>query len=105
MPSRHPAALALALLCNVAFAAPQLIIVNADVFTADAARPRAQAVAIEAGRFSAVGGNAEIRALAGPATAPALSCSRAFSGLTTKLSNSGSNSWRRTSDSNSRSAS
>jgi predicted amidohydrolase YtcJ len=68
MPSRHPAALALALLCNVAFAAPQLIIVNADVFTADAARPRAQAVAIEAGRFSAVGGNAEIRALAGPAT-------------------------------------
>lgn len=68
MHSGQLAAVTLALLCNAAFAAPRLIIVNADVFTADPARPRAQAVAIEEGRFSAVGSNAEIRALAGPAT-------------------------------------
>jgi predicted amidohydrolase YtcJ len=68
MHSRQAAALALGLLCNVTVAAPHLIIVNADVFTADPARPRAQAVAIEEGLFSAVGSNAEIRALAGPAT-------------------------------------
>jgi predicted amidohydrolase YtcJ len=65
---RQAAALALALLCKVADATPHLIIVNADVFTADPARPRAQAVAIEDGLFSAVGSNAEIRGLAGPAT-------------------------------------
>ena len=55
---KHPAALALALLCHAAFATPQLIIVNASIFTADAARPHAEAVAIENGVFSAVGGNA-----------------------------------------------
>jgi predicted amidohydrolase YtcJ len=68
MQIKHPAAFALALLCTGALAAPQLIIVNANVFTADPARPRAQAVAIENGRFSAVGDDAEIRALVGPAT-------------------------------------
>lgn len=65
---KHSAALALSLLCNVACAAPQLIIVNARVFTADPARPRAEAVAIENGVFSGVGSNAEIRAMVGPAT-------------------------------------
>lgn len=59
---------ALGLLCCTAIAAPQLVIVNAKVFTADPARPRAEAVAIENGRFSAVGNNADIRALAGPTT-------------------------------------
>ena len=44
------------------------ILVDAKVFTADPARPYAEAVAIEDGRFSAVGSNADIRALAGPAT-------------------------------------
>ncbi len=44
--------------------APQLVIVNARVFTAEPARPWAEAVAIEAGRFSAVGSDADIRALA-----------------------------------------
>jgi len=58
----------LALGCAVALAAPPLIIVNAKVFTADPARPRVEAVAIEDGRFSAVGENAEIRALAGSGT-------------------------------------
>lgn len=68
MQIKHPVAFSLALLCGGAFAAPHLIIVNADVFTADPARPRAQAVAIEDGRFSAVGDDARIRAMAGPAT-------------------------------------
>jgi predicted amidohydrolase YtcJ len=68
MPLKLHALTALALLCHAAFAAPPLVIVNADVFTADPSRPRAEAVAIENGLFSAVGGNAEIRALAGPAT-------------------------------------
>jgi hypothetical protein len=57
-----------ALACAPAFGAPQLVIVNAEVFTADAARPRAEALAVEDGRFSAVGTNADVRALAGPAT-------------------------------------
>jgi predicted amidohydrolase YtcJ len=60
--------LSLALICDAAAAAPSLIIFNANVFTADPARPRAEAVAIEDGVFSAVGGDAEVRALAGPGT-------------------------------------
>lgn len=68
MQLKHHVASTLALLCGAAFAAPQLIIVNANVFTADPARPRAEAVAIEDGRFSAVGNNADIRAMAGPTT-------------------------------------
>lgn len=53
---------------SLAHAAPDLMLVNAKVFTANAAQPYAQAVVIEAGRFLAVGGNDEIRALAGPNT-------------------------------------
>jgi hypothetical protein len=68
MHCKHLALSTLALWCGTAFAAPQLIIVNAKVFTADPARPRAEAVAIEDGRFSAVGDNADIRPLAGPGT-------------------------------------
>lgn len=44
------------------------IVVNARLITADAAFSIAEAVAIRDGRFLAVGSNAEIRALAGPAT-------------------------------------
>lgn len=51
-----------------AVAAPQLVLVNAKVFTADAARPYAQAVAVEDGRFLAVGSDEHVRALAGPKT-------------------------------------
>lgn len=58
----------LALVFSSAFAAPQLLLVNAKVFTANPQQPYAQAVAIEAGRILAVGGNGEIRALAGPNT-------------------------------------
>jgi predicted amidohydrolase YtcJ len=68
MPLERLAVFALAWLCGAALAAPQLIVVNAKVFTADPARPQAEAVAIEDGRFSAVGDNADIRAMAGPVT-------------------------------------
>lgn len=68
MPCKRLAFSTLAFWCSTTFAAPQLIIFNAKVFTADPARPRAEAVAIEDGRFSAVGDNAEIRAMAGPGT-------------------------------------
>lgn len=65
-------AIALAL----AFAAPAVaqphvdrILVNGDIWTADTARPRAQALAIAGDRIVAVGSTAEIRALAAADTA------------------------------------
>jgi Predicted metal-dependent hydrolase with the TIM-barrel fold len=45
-----------------------LIIINADVRTMDAARPRAEAFAVSGNKISAVGTNAQIRALAGSDT-------------------------------------
>lgn len=47
---------------------PELILVNGDIITMDAALPRAQAVAIANGRLLAVGTNADIRALSRPGT-------------------------------------
>src|ERR1700687_1213387 len=47
---------------------PDLVLVNAKVFTADAAHPYAEALAIAGGRFTAIGTNAEIRRLSKPAT-------------------------------------
>ena len=47
---------------------PDMIITNGRVLTMDAANPRAEAVAIAAGRIAAVGSNAEIAALAGAQT-------------------------------------
>ncbi len=47
---------------------PEMILTNARVLTMDPARPRAEAVAIAAGRIDAVGSRAEVEALAGPAT-------------------------------------
>lgn len=58
----------LTLILSSAFAAPQLLLVNAKVFTANPQQPYAPAVAIEAGRILAAGGNDAIRALAGPGT-------------------------------------
>jgi predicted amidohydrolase YtcJ len=49
-------------------AAPDLVISNARVFTADPEQPWAQAVAILDGRISAVGTSADIAALAGDGT-------------------------------------
>lgn len=49
-------------------AEPSLVLVGGKVFTGDATRPFAEAVAIEGERISAVGTTAEIRALAGSRT-------------------------------------
>jgi predicted amidohydrolase YtcJ len=47
---------------------PDLIVTNARVLTMDAARPRAEAVALAGGRILAVGDRAAVEPLAGPAT-------------------------------------
>jgi predicted amidohydrolase YtcJ len=47
---------------------PETIVTNARVLTMDATLPRAEAVAVGAGRITAVGGRAEVEALAGPGT-------------------------------------
>jgi predicted amidohydrolase YtcJ len=48
--------------------AADLIVTNARVLTMDGSRPRAEAAAIAGGRIAAVGGRAEVEALAGPET-------------------------------------
>lgn len=55
------------LAAGAAFAA-DLIVVNANVITVDPSKPHAEAFAIDNGRFTAVGTNADIRKLAGPTT-------------------------------------
>jgi predicted amidohydrolase YtcJ len=45
-------------------AAPDLIVTNAKVYTSDAGQPKAEAFAVSAGRFVAVGSNADVRNLA-----------------------------------------
>ena len=55
-------------LAAVDTAAPDLIVVNAKVYTVDPLTPRAQAFAIKAGRFIAIGSSDEIKALAGKRT-------------------------------------
>lgn len=45
-----------------------IVLINADIRTMDAHRPRVRALAITAGRISALGGEAEISALSGPGT-------------------------------------
>ena len=47
---------------------PDLIVVDARVYTVDPALPRAEAFAVTAGRFLAIGSTSEIRALARPGT-------------------------------------
>jgi predicted amidohydrolase YtcJ len=53
---------------QVATTTPNLILHNGAIATVDPARPRATAVAISSGRFVAVGEEAEVLALRGPAT-------------------------------------
>ena len=48
--------------------APETVVVNANVLTVEPGAPRAQAFAVQGGRFVAVGTTAEIKALAGPRT-------------------------------------
>lgn len=62
------AALAVVLVPVIAKAQADVILVGGAVFTADSARPRAEAVAIKGDRIQGVGSEREIRALAGPAT-------------------------------------
>ncbi len=45
-----------------------LVVFNATVYTVDAATPRAEAFAIKGGRFIAIGGNTDIKGLAGRGT-------------------------------------
>jgi predicted amidohydrolase YtcJ len=47
---------------------PDLIVFNAKLYTVDAAQPRAEAFAVKAGRFAAVGATSDIRGLAGKST-------------------------------------
>ncbi|MCI0435996.1 MAG: amidohydrolase [Gemmatimonadetes bacterium] len=47
---------------------PALVVVNARVWTGEAAAPGAEAFAVQNGRFTAIGATAGIRALAGPGT-------------------------------------
>jgi predicted amidohydrolase YtcJ len=47
---------------------PELVVLNAKVYTMDDAAPRAQAFAVSGGRFVAVGSSATIKALAGKRT-------------------------------------
>lgn len=47
---------------------PDLIVVNAKVYTMDTRQPRAEAFAVKDGRFLAVGSSADVRNLAGQAT-------------------------------------
>jgi predicted amidohydrolase YtcJ len=56
------------LVSSAALATPQLVLVNAKIFTADPALPYAQAVAIEQDHILAVGSNEQVRALTGPNT-------------------------------------
>src|SRR5919109_948527 len=45
-------------------AEPELIVINARVYTVDAANPRAEAFAVKSGRFLAVGSSADVKNLA-----------------------------------------
>ena len=56
--------LAVLLFATAAIAAPSIVLVSGKVFTGDTAKPWAEAVAIEGNRITAVGTNAEVRALA-----------------------------------------
>ena len=43
---------------------PDTIVINGDIYTVDGSIPRAEALAISNGRFSAVGSNAQIQRMA-----------------------------------------
>lgn len=68
MRDRRSAALLLPFVASTVLAAPDLIVINADVYTVDPDTARVQAFAVEDGKFTAVGGNADIRGLAGSDT-------------------------------------
>jgi len=47
---------------------PDLVVVNAKVYTVDSSRPKAEAFAVRSGRFTATGSSGEIRGLIGKGT-------------------------------------
>jgi len=47
---------------------PDLVVINAKVYTVDTAQPRAEAFAVKNGRFLAVGSTSDMKALAGKST-------------------------------------
>src|SRR5450432_4686407 len=47
---------------------PDLVVFNAKVYTVDPRAPKAEAFAVKAGRFAAVGSTAEMKALIGKGT-------------------------------------
>lgn len=53
---------------DVRDAEPDLVVINAKVYTIDDRAPRAEAFAVKAGKFVAVGNSADIKALAGKST-------------------------------------
>src|SRR5581483_8335030 len=53
---------------DVDSADPDLIVLNATVYTLDPTTPRAEAFAVKSGRFTAIGASADIKALAGKHT-------------------------------------
>ena len=62
-------AFALAVFMAAAAPAPaDLVLLSARIWTGDAARPSAEALAVHGGRIAAIGSNSEIEALRGPAT-------------------------------------
>ena len=66
MPNRAPGfpGIVLSLIGGSAVAAPDVIVINGDVYTVDPDAPRVQAFAVEDGKFTAIGSNAEIQAMA-----------------------------------------
>src|SRR5262249_27813880 len=55
-------------LAHIAPQEPDLVVYNAKVYTIDPALARAEAFAVKAGRFVAVGSSDEMRSLVGPKT-------------------------------------
>ena len=49
---------------HMAIADADLIVVNGDIYTVDSTSPRVEAFAVEDGKFTAIGSNAQIRAMA-----------------------------------------
>ena len=55
---------------------PDLVVFNAKVYTVDSRTPQAEAFAVKAGRFTAVGSTEDIKGLIGKGTADASTPSR-----------------------------
>jgi predicted amidohydrolase YtcJ len=77
MPSLEQTALAQGAAAQMTVGEPDLVVVNARVFTSDTASPRAEAFAVKNGRFVAVGSTSDVRNLA-TARTPVIDAQRMF---------------------------